>query len=78
MIRRCRRAALDRPVSSQFCCIILRSGPGRFLEYINGLVPAGFDGEWVIYAARSRFERTKLSKLGITFHQLPYELATWF
>lgn len=53
---------------------------GRTLEYINALVPDGFDGERVIYAARSRFDKTKLAKLGITFHQLPYDLAvkTWF
>ena len=50
------------------------------LEYINSLVPEGFDGEKIIYAARSRFDRSKLAKLGITFHQLPYDLATktWF
>lgn len=53
---------------------------GRTLEYINGLVPRGFEGELVIYGARSRFDKTKLAKLGITFHQLPYDLATktWF
>ena len=51
----------------------------RTLEYINGLLP-DFEGERVIYGARSRFDKTKLEKLGITFHQLPYDLAvkTWF
>ena len=51
----------------------------RTLEYINGLLP-DFEGERVIYGARSRFDKTKLAKLGITFHQLPYDLAvkTWF
>ena len=51
----------------------------RTLEYINGLLP-DFEGERVIYGARSRFDKTKLAKLGITFHQMPYDLAvkTWF
>jgi hypothetical protein len=52
---------------------------GRTLEYIDSLLP-GFEGERIIYGARSRFDKTKLAKLGITFHQLPYDLATktWF
>ena len=39
-----------------------------------------FEGERVVYGARSRFDKKKLADLGITFHQLPYELAvkTWF
>ncbi len=51
----------------------------RTLEYINGLLPK-FEGEKVIYGARSRFDKSKLARLGITFHQLPYDLAvkTWF
>ncbi len=51
----------------------------RTLEYINSLVP-DHEGEKVIYGARSRFDKSKLAKLGITFHQLPYDLAvkTWF
>jgi adenine-specific DNA-methyltransferase len=52
---------------------------GRTLELLNGLLP-DFEGEKVIYGARSRFDKSKLTKLGITFHQLPYDLATktWF
>jgi adenine-specific DNA-methyltransferase len=33
------------------------------------------EGERVIYGARSRFDRSKLARLGIEFKQLPYELA---
>ncbi|MGD9562846.1 MAG: site-specific DNA-methyltransferase [Pyrinomonadaceae bacterium] len=53
---------------------------GRTLEYINALLPKGFEGERVIYAARSRFDKSKLAKMNFTFHQLPYDLAakTWF
>ena len=38
------------------------------------------NGPKIVYGARSRFDEKKLTKLGITFHQLPYELAvkTWF
>ncbi len=52
---------------------------GRTLEYIDSLLP-DHDGERVIYGARTRFDKAKLAKLGITFHQLPYDLATktWF
>lgn len=52
---------------------------GRTLEMINGILP-DFEGTRVVYAARSRFDKTKLTSLGITFHQLPYDLAvkTWF
>ena len=51
----------------------------RTLEHLNSLMP-DFEGERVVYGARSRFDKTKLTKLGITFHQLPYDLATktWF
>ena len=51
----------------------------RTLEHLNTLMP-DFEGERVVYGARSRFDKTKLAKLGITFHQLPYDLATktWF
>ncbi len=51
----------------------------RTLEYLNSLLP-DFEGDRVVYAARTRFDKNKLAKLGITFHQLPYDLAvkTWF
>ncbi|HQZ83393.1 MAG TPA: site-specific DNA-methyltransferase [Pyrinomonadaceae bacterium] len=52
---------------------------GRTLEYIDSLLP-DHDGERVIYGARTRFDKKRLATLGITFHQLPYDLAskTWF
>lgn len=52
---------------------------GRSLAYLNEVL-SGFDGPKVVYGARTRFDKSKLAKLGITFHQLPYELAvkTWF
>lgn len=52
---------------------------GRTLEYIDSLLP-DFEGERVVYGARTRFDKKKLAVLGITFHQLPYDLAakTWF
>ena len=52
---------------------------GRTLEHLNKLLP-GFEGERIIYGARTRFDKGRLAKLGITFHQLPYDLAkkTWF
>ncbi|MFZ5532819.1 MAG: site-specific DNA-methyltransferase [Pseudomonadota bacterium] len=42
--------------------------------------PPGFSGPRVVYGARTRFDKKRLAALGITFHQLPYELAvkTWF
>lgn len=51
----------------------------RTLEVINACLP-DFDGKIVIYGARNRFDKAKLHRLGITFHQLPYDLAvkTWF
>ena len=33
------------------------------------------DGARVVFAARSRFDRSKLARLGIEFRQLPYELT---
>jgi adenine-specific DNA-methyltransferase len=52
---------------------------GNTLEYLAQVTP-NFDDHKVIYGARTRIEKSKLIKLGITFHQLPYELAikTWF
>lgn len=51
----------------------------RTLDVLQEALP-DFDGPRVVYGARSRFDKQKLAKLGITFHQLPYELAvkTWF
>jgi len=51
----------------------------RTLAILDATLPA-FEGPRVVYGARSRFDRKKLAQLGITFHQLPYELAvkTWF
>ena len=51
----------------------------RTLDYIESLLP-DFEGERIIYGARTRFDKKKLASLGITFHQLPYDLATktWF
>ena len=42
--------------------------------------PPDFSGPRVVYGARTRFDRKRLAALGISFHQLPYELAvkTWF
>jgi len=62
-----------------------KSDPGgnvlnsRTLDVLHEALP-DFDGPRVVYGARSRFDKQKLAKLGITFHQLPYELAvkTWF
>lgn len=52
---------------------------GRTLAYLNE-VAADNNTSKVVYGARTRFDKTKLSQLGVTFHQLPYELAvkTWF
>lgn len=51
----------------------------RTLTILEEELP-GFDGARIVYGARTRFDKSKLAKLGITFHQLPYELAvkTWF
>jgi len=52
---------------------------GRTLEYVDSLL-RDFKGERVVYGARTRFDKKKLTALNITFHQLPYDLATktWF
>jgi adenine-specific DNA-methyltransferase len=49
------------------------------LAYLETLLP-DFDGERVIYGARTRFDKRRLTDRRITFHQLPYALAvkTWF
>ena len=51
---------------------------GRTLNYLNEVTknPAA---PKIVYGSRTRFDKAKLSRLGITFHQLPYELAvkTW-
>jgi hypothetical protein len=51
----------------------------RTLEILHEAL-TNFDGPLVVYGARSRFDKQKLSALKITFHQLPYDLAvkTWF
>ncbi|MFC6204877.1 site-specific DNA-methyltransferase [Psychrobacter urativorans] len=51
----------------------------RTLELLEEASP-DFKRQKVIYGARTRFDKTKLARLNITFHQLPYELAvkTWF
>ena len=45
-------------------------------QYLKSILPY-FDGEMDVYGAGSPFDKTKLA---ITFHQLPYDLAvkTWF
>ncbi len=52
---------------------------GRTLEVLAEALP-GFEGPRIVYGARSRFDKTRLAALGVTFHQLPYDLAvkTWF
>ncbi len=55
----------------------------RTLSYLDEIMARAlpdFDGQRVIYGARCRFDKAKLAKLGITFHQLPYDLAvkSWF
>ena len=52
---------------------------GRTLEILEKALP-DFKGQKIVYGARTRFDKTKLARLNITFHQLPYELAvkTWF
>ena len=51
----------------------------RTLALLNDAAP-GFAGPRVVYGARTRFDKKRLAALGISFHQLPYELAvkTWF
>jgi adenine-specific DNA-methyltransferase len=52
---------------------------GRTLAYLSEVAP-DHNTPKVVYGARTRFDKTKLTQLGVTFHQLPYELAvkTWF
>ena len=52
---------------------------GRTLAYLNEVAP-NKNAHKIVYGARARFDKTKLAQLGVTFHQLPYELAvkTWF
>ena len=51
----------------------------RTLALLNDAAP-DFAGPRVVYGARTRFDKKRLAALGISFHQLPYELAvkTWF
>ena len=51
---------------------------GRMLAYLNEVASAQ-NMPKIVYGARTRFDKVKLAKLGVTFHQLPYELAvkTW-
>lgn len=51
----------------------------RTLEIIDAVL-VKFDGFRIVYGARNRFDKTKLERLQIVFHQLPYDLAvkTWF
>jgi adenine-specific DNA-methyltransferase len=52
---------------------------GRTLAYLSEVAP-DHNTPKVVFGARTRFDKTKLTQLGVTFHQLPYELAvkTWF
>ena len=51
----------------------------RTLPFLQSLMPIT-TMPMVVFGARCRFDKATLSKLNITFHQLPYELAvkTWF
>lgn len=51
----------------------------RTLPFLQSLMPDA-TMPMVVFGARCRFDKAILSKLNITFHQLPYELAvkTWF
>jgi len=48
------------------------------LGYLDAILP-NFPGMRIVYGARCRFDKHKLERIGLTFHQLPYELAvkTW-
>lgn len=46
---------------------------GRTLEILKAEV-GDFNGPWVVYGARTRFDPTRLSQLGIDFKLLPYKL----
>jgi adenine-specific DNA-methyltransferase len=48
---------------------------GNVLNSRTLVVLPTHDGPRVIYGARSRFDRSKLTRLGIEFRQLPYELT---
>jgi adenine-specific DNA-methyltransferase len=52
----------------------------RTLTYLKSRLPEGFSGPMIVHGARSRFDKARLAKMGVTFHQLPYALAakTWF
>lgn len=51
----------------------------KTLHWLQTLLPEK-DLPCVVFGARTRLDKATLSKLNITFHQLPYELAakTWF
>ncbi|UOG90544.1 MAG: site-specific DNA-methyltransferase [Candidatus Thiothrix sulfatifontis] len=51
----------------------------KTLHLLQTLLPEK-DMPCVVFGARTRFDKNTLTKLNITFHQLPYELAakTWF
>jgi hypothetical protein len=51
----------------------------KTLHLLQTLLPEK-DMPCVVFGARSRLDKATLTKLNITFHQLPYELAakTWF
>jgi site-specific DNA-methyltransferase (adenine-specific)/adenine-specific DNA-methyltransferase len=46
---------------------------GRTLEVLKREVGT-FDGPWVVYGARTRFDASRLARLGIEFKLLPYRL----
>jgi len=48
---------------------------GNVLNSRTLAVLPAYDGAKVIYGARSRFDRSKLVRMGIEFRQLPYELT---
>jgi adenine-specific DNA-methyltransferase len=47
----------------------------RTLRLLDAATPPGFAGRRVVYGARNRFDKATLEKFGVTFHQLPYDLA---
>lgn len=51
----------------------------KTLHLLQGLLPEK-DLPCLVFGARTRLDKATLTKLNITFHQLPYELAakTWF
>jgi adenine-specific DNA-methyltransferase len=52
---------------------------GRTLDLLREELAGEGAESWVVYAARTRFDKARLNQLGIVFKQLPYELAvnTW-